>query len=194
MFWLIAVLGLIDIGFLDVVDIDGGILDMDGDGSTVPDGIAGFILNLGLNGVPLTIVITLVSLFGWFVSYYLVYFSTGYVPEGLFTWLAHIGFFVVSLYIGIKLTSVTIRPLRPLFRKMQKHTQKIIIGQTAIVRTSRVDEDFGEAVLDDGGAGLILKVRSIKGERFSKNDRVVLFEYIEDINAYRVMSEKEFLQ
>lgn len=194
MFWMIAVLGLIDIGFLDVIDVDGGILDLDGDGSTVPDGIAGFILILGLNGVPITIIITLVSMFGWFISYYLVYFSDGYLLGGLVSWLANIGFFLLSLYVAIKLTSVVIRPLRPLFEKMQQNTQQIIIGQTAIVRTSRVDEGFGEAVLDDGGAGLILKIRAMEGDQFTKNDRVVLLEYLMELNAYRVISEEEFLQ
>ncbi len=67
-----------------------------------------------------------------------------------------------------------------------------MLGQTAVVRTSRVDNDFGEAVLEDGGAGLILKVRSAGEDRFTKGDRVVIFEKMGDDTVYRVISEAEF--
>ena len=61
-----------------------------------------------------------------------------------------------------------------------------------MVRTSRVDNDFGEAVLEDGGAGLILKVRSTGDATFVKGDRVVLLEHLKNENVYRVVSEAEF--
>ncbi|NRB40771.1 MAG: DUF1449 domain-containing protein [Pseudomonadales bacterium] len=192
LFWSVAVLGLIDIGFLDVIDVDGGILDLDGDGSTVPDGIAGLILKMGLNGVPITIIITSIALFGWFFSYYGVYFSIDYLMAGPVTWLVNALIFIVALLIAIKITGVCIRPIRPLFKKMQQHTPQVLIGQTAVVRTSRVDESFGEAVLEDGGAGLILKVRALDGQTFTRNDKVVLLEYIQESNSYCVISEEEF--
>ena len=192
LFWAVAVLGLIDIGFLDVVDVDGGILDLDADGATIPDGVAGLILKLGLNGVPVTIIITLISLFGWLFCYYGVYFIQDYLIPGPISWVGNTLIFIVSLFLAIKITALAIRPLRPLFKKMQQHTQKVLLGQTAIVRTSRVDENFGEAVLEDGGAGLILKVRAEKDKTFTKNDKVVLLEYLENSNSYRVISEAEF--
>ena len=34
---------------------------------------------------------------------------------------------------------------------------KHIIGQVAVVRSSRVDERFGEATMEDGGAGVAVK-------------------------------------
>ena len=60
------------------------------------------------------------------------------------------------------------------------------------MRTSRVDENFGEATLDDGGAGLILKVRSAENETFVKGDCVVILERLNNDTIYRVISEKEF--
>jgi len=71
--------------------------------------------------------------------------------------------------------------------------EKFIIGQTALVRTSRVDDNFGEAVLEDGGAGLILKVRATGSEKFKAGDKVVIFEKIDiENNVYRVISEDDF--
>ena len=98
----------------------------------------------------------------------------------------------MSLFAATWLTSKAIKPLRPLFKNATTETHKHIIGQTAVVRTSRVDETFGEATMADGGAGLILKIRSTGDETFSKGDRVVIFERLNDDNIYRVISEKEF--
>ncbi len=193
-FWAVAVLGLVDVSFLDVAEIDGGMLDMDGEGTTIPDGIAGIILKLGLNGVPVTIVISFISLFGWFISYYLVYFIEPLVPIDLAMFVVNVVIFFASLLLAVFITAQAIKPLRKLFKNMQKHTSKVILGQSVIVRTSRVDSGFGEAVLEDGGAGLILKVRSDDGVTFEKGEELILFEYNKADNTYRVISKKEFLK
>jgi hypothetical protein len=67
------------------------------------------------------------------------------------------------------------------------------LGQTLKLRTSRVDSTFGEATLNDGGAGLILKVRCDKDNEFQKGDRLVAFKYDQEQNIYHVISEDEFL-
>ena len=97
------------------------------------------------------------------------------------------------LYLAVMMTSVAIRPLRPLFQKAQQQTVKHVLGQVAIVRSSRVDQDYGEAVMEDGGAGLILKIRAGADTSFTKGDRVVMLEYQPEKNTYRVISEAEFV-
>mgnify|MGYP003686053313 CR=1 FL=1 len=188
LFWLVAVLGFVEIDALDLPDID---LDTD---HATPDAISGLIMKFGLHGVPITITLSILSLLGWFISYYAIYFFGGLLGDGLIRFGYGLMVFISTLYVAAKLTSIIIRPLKPLFKKMEQSTEKLVLGQTAVVRTSRVDNSFGEAILEDGGAGLILKVRSTNDDTFKKNDRVVLLEYVEDQNAYRVISEKEFTQ
>ncbi|OZG71856.1 DUF1449 domain-containing protein [Hahella sp. CCB-MM4] len=193
LFWLVAILGLID---LDILDFD--IPDPDGDLGvndtqfTGPDVLAGLMLKFGLFGVPVTIIVSFLSLFGWFISYFVVHFLFGLIPDGLLHYLAGIPVLFGALYISAYITGVVIRPLRPLFRRANQDTLKQVLGQTAIVRTSRVDNNFGEATLDDGGAGLIFKVRSTGKDIFKKGDRVVLLEYLSEQHVYRVISEEEF--
>jgi len=194
LYWLVAVLGLVEVDVLDfdLPDAEGG-LDINANNQlSSAEALAGLMLRLGLHGVPVTIIVSIISLFGWLTSYYIVHFSFGMVPDGIVQYLAGIPVFLLSLYIGVMITAFLIKPLRPLFKKAQQHTPKLVLGQAAIVRTSRVDNNFGEATLEDGGAGLILKVRATDDKTFSKSDRVVLLEYIESTNAYRVISEKEF--
>lgn len=187
-YWLIAVLGVVDI---DAFDID--LPDGDSDTSSGANSLAGLLLKLGLNGVPLTIVISFLALFGWLVCYFGVYLCFPFIPDGLLEYVAGIPILVGSFYIAVVITAQVIKPLKPFFADINKNTVKHVLGQTAIVRTLRVDEGFGEVFLEDGGAGLIFKARTLNGERFTKGDRVVLLEYLEENNAYRVISEKEFL-
>ncbi|ROS01801.1 hypothetical protein EDC56_2249 [Sinobacterium caligoides] len=194
LYWLVAVLGFVD---LDILDID--IPDADGElgvnstsNLTNLDTLAGLMLRYGLNGVPVTIILSIMTLCGWLICYYMVHFLFQFVEPGFFRYMAGLPVLAFSLYVSVQLTAFIIKPLRPLFNKSQQQTVKYILGQSAIVRTSRVDGEFGEAVLEDGGAGLILKVRTRGGERFTKGDRVVLLEYSKERNSYSVISEEEF--
>lgn len=190
LFWLISVLGFIEIEALDF-DLPEADLDVDGK-FTNPDVLAGLMLKFGLQGVPVTVIVSLISLFGWIICYYAVHFIFPFIPDGLFEYLAGLPIFMGSLYAAVLITSVLIKPLRPLFNKAQQETRKYVLGQTAVVRTSRVDDSFGEVILEDGGAGLIFKARSTEGVSFKKGDRVVLLDRDEVTNTYRVISEEEF--
>lgn len=187
-YWLSASLGFVDLDVLDIDMPEGADLDE----VTTPEALAGLLFKFGLYGVPLTIILTFVALFGWTISYFLVYFLFDFIPSGIFTYLAGIPALLVSLYIAVMITAQVIKPLRPLFREATKHSVKEVLGQTAIVRTSRVDNEFGEIFLADGGAGLIFKARSTGDDVFKKGDRVVLLEYMDAENHYRVISEKDF--
>lgn len=191
LFWLVAILGFLDISFLDIpepeVDFDGG-----SDGPSTPDAVAGIILKLGLNGVPLTVIISLITLFGWFISYYIVSFLSDFVSVGVFYYAIGFVVLIFSLYVAVMTTAWVLKPLRPLFKKLEQDTEKLVMGQTATVRTSRVDNGFGEATLEDGGAGLILKIRSTGDDVHKQGDKVVLIEYEKESNFFRVISEKEF--
>ena len=195
-YWAGAVLGFID---LDIIDLDlegfdtsGG--DLGGDSThATPDVLAGLMLRFGLNGVPVTVSISIVVLIGWLLCYYAVHFLFPLVPGRFLEFMVGIPVFLGSLYISARIAGVLIRPLRPLFQKATQETLKHVLGQTAVVRTSRVDNDFGEATLEDGGAGLILKVRTTGDDRFTKGDRVVLYENLDEQNVYRVISVEEFL-
>lgn len=191
MFWLVAVLGFLDVSFLDLPDTDVGEI---GDGDSTPDAVSGIILKLGLNGVPLTIIITLIVLIGWLICYYIVHFLFDFIPDGIIQFTVSLAVLLGAFYVSVMLTAQVIKPLRKHFKSLHDNNdmEKIVLGQTAIVRTSRVDSGFGEAAYDDGGAGMILKVRAMGDAEYKKNDRVVMVEYIQEMNAFRVVSEQEF--
>ncbi len=193
-FWAVAVLGLVDIDILDV-DLPNteGSFELGELSNANPNVLAGLLMKFGLQGVPVTVIITSISLIGWIISYYSVHYVVNLVPDGILHFLVGIPVLLVALLIATLMTSVIIKPIRPLFKKAQQETVKHVLGKTAIVRTSKVDHEFGEVILEDGGAGLIFKVRACGDEVFKKGDKVVLLEYLKEEHLYRVVSEQEFL-
>jgi hypothetical protein len=190
-YWLVAVLGVVDLDVLDI-DMPEGEPDVDARGGA--NELAGLLLKLGLNGVPLTIIISFLALFGWFICYFAVYFIFPFIPDGLLEYIVGLPILVGSFYAAVMITAQVIKPLRPLFANMNKNTIKNVLGQTAIVRSLRLDSGFGEVLLADGGAGLIFKARTINNETYKKGDRVVLLEYLKEKHVYRVISEADFLK
>lgn len=191
-YWIIAVLGLIDFDFLDF-DIPDGDLEVGvNDSLDNVNVLAGLLMRLGLHGVPFPIVFSIITLLGWFICYYAVYFLFPFVPGALLEFFVGVPVFVGSLYLAALITAKIIKPLRPIFLAANQEVQKTILGKVAVVRTARVDKTFGEATVEDGGAGLIVKVRSFKDETFARGDRIVLLEYVKEENIYKVISEAEF--
>ena len=205
LYWLIASFGLLDIDMLDIdsPDAGGDIGDLGGDpggdpgDGDVTDGVAhggfaGILLKLGLTGIPLTVVLTFVTIFGWFISYFGVHFALRFLDGGPERYALGLLLFVAAFVIGIFLTNIVVRPLRPLFRKHEALTSQSLRGQTVTAR-STVTPKRGEAVYQDGGAGLLLQVRSLPdGPSFSRGDKVVILEYHPDSHTYTVIAEEEF--
>lgn len=177
-YWLISLVGLGD------VEADGDI-DASGD-------FSGLLVTLGLQGVPLPLVLTLLFLVAWLVSYFADLLLGTLVPGGLLHGLFGVAVIAGALVVSILVTAVLIRPLRPLFRRVYlPPLQKRIIGTTCVVTSAEVTENGGraEAVLD--GAHLVLQVRSHTS--LSHRERAVLIEHIPDKNAWWVVPESEFL-
>ncbi len=188
-YWIVSVFGLIDIDVLDI-DVD---IEIEGDIGQL-GGVTGLLTSLGLTGVPLTVVISLLVLNSWFICYFASALTPNF-PEllSLVQILIGIGVIVISFLISIPITATMIKPLKGLFKKVnQEPIEKSIIGRSCRVRSSRVDNSFGEAECFHSGASLIVKIRSCGDQKFSTGETVVLIKHHADLNIYDVISEKEF--
>jgi len=188
-YWLVVSVGLLDI---DVLDLPEPETDLEFESDIGAEGLAGLLMKIGLNGVPLTVVLSLLILLGWLISYFASYLLMAIVPGNLLWFLVGTAILIGAWMLAIPITAILIKPLRPLFSKAKGTTRASVLGQVAVVRTSRVDEGFGEVDFNDGGAGLVLKARADTPNDFKRGDRVVLLEYLETDNAYRVIPERDF--
>ncbi len=189
-YWAIAMLGMVDIDFIDL-DLDG---DIDvGEGADAQHALAGLLLKLGLYGVPLTIILTILSLVGWFICYYAsFYLSTILNSSFIIKYAGGAAIFVIATYISALITGQMIKPIRIFFAKLDVDEIKHVLGQKVIVRSAVVTKEKGEALMNDGGAGILLNIRSTGNDTFKKGDEVVLIEKIDERNIYRVIAESEF--
>lgn len=184
-YWAIVALGLVDVDMLDV-EADSLL-----EGSSA-EGIAALLSKLKLNGVPVTLVLSLLFASSWLLSYFVELLILSHLSLGLLRYPLGLVVVVVALGLSLPVAAAVCSPLRPLFRKAEAVTSKSVLGQTAVIRSGRVTQEHGEAVLEDGGAGLILKVRAEEAKGLKRGDRVVLLEYLEAQHAYRVITEDEF--
>jgi len=189
--WLITVAGLLDLDFFNIdIDVD---IDTTGAETGVGEALAGLLTSWGLTGVPLTISLSFFTLVSWATSFQLVYMGFDYIPGGPLTWLASAGVVLVSFVIAIRITVLVIKPMRPLFKNLTRTVEKTILGRIAVVRSSRVSDSFGEAIFNDMGADIMLKIRCEDSKNtFKKGDRVVPIKYDKATHTYTVVSENQF--
>ncbi|MFS1288643.1 hypothetical protein ACLRDI_13070 [Pseudomonas piscis] len=185
-YWAVVAMGLLEV---DLLDFEADSLL---DGAHSAEGLAGLLIKFKLNGVPVTLVLTLLMFFSWFLTYFTELYIFSQLPLGWLRYPLGLLLAVLALFLAAPLSAAICAPLRPLFHKMEANSSKSVLGQTAVVRSGRVTLEHGEAVLEDGGAGLILRVRADEARAFKRGDRVVLLEYLEAQHAYRVITEDEF--
>lgn len=184
-YWALAATGMVQIDALD------GWIAPDFDGVEV-DGLAGVLMRFGLGGLPLMLILTVLFFVAWLLSYFADYLLLRHLDFPLVGWVLGLATMLAALVAGIAVTSLVLRPLRGLMARLAPPAARSVIGQVALVRTPTVSATHGQASVEDGGAGLILNVRCDQDRGYQRGDRVVLIEYLEAENAYRVMAEDEF--
>lgn len=147
-YWLIALaFGFADFGVDSELELDAGPEGVDGSGSdaTASD-LATAFRGLGIHFLPLPVAFSFVVFTGWIVSILatLVFSSTGSLGVflGLFVVLAGFSFgLVVAGRLGLA--------MRPIFEDQPAIRRRDLIGRLCVVRTGRVDHEFGQAEVVD---------------------------------------------
>ena len=184
LYWVVSLLGMADMDSVDLGESGG-----DADVSTLSSTgfFTGLMLKFGLYGVPLIIILSLISLIGWLLSYLYTSLLHQYFDSGVLYYLLGTGALIFVLVVSMWLTGIIISPIRKNIAKIPKRNSSNNVGKIAVVRTLSVTDKHGEAELNDGGAGLILKIRSDTNDGLLKQgDRVMLIEYLDEANTYRV--------
>ncbi|WP_437585893.1 glycine zipper family protein [Sorangium sp. So ce1000] len=157
------------------------------DGADGPDGVGSLLAALELHRVPATVTLTLIAAFGWFTSALsTVLVGPLWLGWGLPRWALGVAVLAGSLVAALLLTSLSVRPLGPLFVTRHAQSKKDLVGRVCVVSTGRVDERFGQAVIDEGGASHILDVRCDTPGALRRGDRALLVSWDPDKEVFSV--------
>ena len=155
-YWIVVLVGLLDNDALE------------------SDGFDGFLAGLGLGGVPVTVAVSLLVAFAWFVS-----LAGAALVSG---WLLLLLVLVVAVGAGWLLTRLALVPLRRLFPETGSGPSRNgFVGRPCVIRTGSVSATFGQAeVTAEDGSSAIVQVRQTGTDTFTAGSVAVIYEYDPD--------------
>ena len=157
------------------------------DGADGADGVGSLLAALELHRVPATVTLTLIAAFGWFTSALsTVLLGPLWLGWGLPRWTLGLAVLAGSFVAAVLLTSLSVRPLGPLFVTRHAQSKKDLVGRVCVISTGRVDERFGQATIDEGGASHILDVRCDTPGALRRGDRALLVSWDPDREVFSV--------
>lgn len=209
-YWLMVIVGAIGI---DAIELDGlfegadgidGALDgavdgaLDGaadgaaDGATdgAADGSASHsamwyvVQALALQKAPATVVFSVLFLWCWTLSMLTMHYVAPSIPlppavtSGLVL--------LASFGLGVGMTNRSVQPLGRLFEVAVAETRSDSVGRVCEIRTGRVTSTFGQAVAEDGGAGLLIEVRCDDPTALKKGAKALIIRFDPDDECYWV--------
>ncbi len=189
LYWLSVVLGALDLDALggdgadhggdahhhDAGDASG---DGDGDGDADHAGHGDLLSALGgmsIRKVPLTISLSFTVIFGWLLSALAVLFvgdlaRRAGVPSAAFNAVT----FTLTLLVALRLAGLAVRPIAKVFEARGATKKEQLTGRLAEVSTARLDARFGQVLVADGGAGLLIDARWEGDRTLRRGERVVI--------------------
>jgi hypothetical protein len=147
-------------------------------------GLSGILASLKLRSAPATVVLSVLVLFSWLFSVLAMQGAAALLPGGGL--LLRLAVFVLAPIVALPFTSLVVRPLARVFVAHPVAAKQDLVGKIATVRTGTVTDRFGEALLEDGGAGLVVRVRVESGDILKRGDQVVILGYDDERQDFTV--------
>lgn len=142
-----------------------------------------------MRDVPVTVQFTLISFFAWAASFVAIWGlgRVGHAPSLLVRCLLA---FLAAPAVALPLAKLAARPLAPLLLTKNAKTSRDLIGKTCTIRTGEANATFGEAVVKDTGADLVLRVR-VEGGALHRGDEGLIVGWDDEREEYIVESMDE---
>lgn len=154
--------------------------DADADGGGVWHG-------LGLGDVPVTISVSLIVLIAWCGSLLAMHYVAGGAGWQRLVVL------VVAIVIALPIAALLVRPLAPVFAVQEGKTNADYVGHTCTISTGSVDDNFGQATVEDGGTVLVIQVRCGERGKLARGDKALIIDFDQARQAYVVEPAADML-
>ncbi|MHA3774283.1 hypothetical protein ACXR0O_22385 [Verrucomicrobiota bacterium sgz303538] len=171
LYWSLVALGALGLDFGAHTDIDGHVdtdLHVDSDvhvdhdldtGDAHSDWSSHLLGFINIGEVPITIVLSIMTLCMWVLSIIVNYYWTG----GLL--LLGVAALIPIVLISAVVTRYLTMPFKPLMRALNREGDEHlpIVGRTCQISTSEANAQFGQAKIDTKGAPIVINIRMLEG-------------------------------
>lgn len=141
----------------------------------------GLLAGAGLDGVPVTVVCSLLIALAWFLSLAGSAALDGAGPHGPVRAAGSLAVLCGALVGCWAATWVLVRPLRRLFPNERAPSREDFVGLLCVVRTGRVTGGFGQAeVTAPDGSSAVVQVRQTGEDTFAAGSTALLYGYEPD--------------
>lgn len=197
-YWGFVIAGALDIDTFDLdldLDLDGaadgaveGGAESAGEAAEAAEGVQsgfGLLGTLGLRRAPFTVTFSLLLLAAWvFCVLGMQYVAPllGMLPSVVVSG----AIFAASLLLAVPVTSISSRPLGPLFITHEADGRSDLIGRTCRIDTGTVDGVFGQATIEENGGWTVIQVRNPNANAMQRGDEALIIAYDDGLEAFRV--------
>lgn len=186
-YWVLAIVGLVDFGET-AIDADiGQHADAPGDDLGV---IASYVVAFGLSGVPFSIVVTLLVVVGWALSTFAGIWLLSWVPTLPLQIVAGLVVLALCAALSLVITARLVRPLRGVFVTRYGTDSASLVGQSCRILTGVVDEKQGRAEVAQRGAGINIRVWAPSPNTLRRGSTALILEYDAAAHRYLVQASE----
>jgi hypothetical protein len=147
-------------------------VDVDGDGGL-----------LGLSNVPITISVSFIVLTGWCLSLLGSHYGAKVVGSGA---LVSLVVLALAFLIALPVAALFVRPLGPVFAVREGKSNKDYVGHVCTITTGHVDDNFGQATIEDGATVLVISVRCDRTGVLARGSKALVVDFDVTRQAYIV--------
>ncbi len=180
-YWIIVILGVIDVDTLDI-DIETEVeLDMDGDLEVDGEGLSSVLSFFNIGHMPLMIFLSFLAFPMWVLSLWSINFigvENILINSGLL-----LASFVASLFIAKFLTT----PIAKFYMKLRLQDEAINpIGKQCKVLLTVKSDSYGQAEIKANGTSILISAITRDGIEIKKGESALVIDYIKDGNHYLI--------
>jgi len=172
LYWLIVVVGVIDI---DALDLD---LDMDGD----LNGLTSVLSFFNIGHMPLMVFVTFFTIPLWMIT------LMSNDLFGISTFIVGMLIFIPAIFVSLFVAKFFTIPVAKFYRKISKETEAIknLIGRVCTAKLPISHDRKGQAEIKINGTSILITAKTREGHTVQKNTTALIIEFQKDQNFYFV--------
>lgn len=180
-YWIIVILGAIDVDTLDI-DIETEIeLDTDGDVEVSGEGLSSVLSFFNIGHMPLMIFLSFLAFPMWVLSLW----STDFI--GIDNVLINSGLLLVSFIASLFIAKFLTTPIAKFYMKLRLQDEAINpIGKRCKVLLTVKSDSLGQAEIKANGTSILISAITRDGLEIKKGESALVIDHIKDGNHYLI--------